>query len=45
MSSDNSNNEANKSQESYIKYMLIFAFLILFVGIIKSIFFNKIKGV
>lgn len=44
-SSDNSNNEANKSQESYIKYMLIFAFLILFVGIIKSIFFNKIKGV
>ncbi len=42
---NNNDNEANKSQESYIKYMLIFAFLILFAGMVKSIFFNKIKGV
>ena len=42
-SSDNSNNEANKSQESYIKYMLIFAFLILFVGIGFCFILNAIS--
>ena len=38
------NNESEKSQESYMKYLVFGALLILFVGIIKSVFFNRVKG-
>ena len=42
--SNTNNNESEKSQESYMKYLIFVALLILFVGIIKSVFFNRVKG-
>ena len=42
--SNANNNESEKSQESYMKYLIFVALLILFVGIIKSVFFNRVKG-
>ena len=41
---ENQNSEIQE-QESYIKYLLILAGVFIFLGLIKSTFFNKIKGV
>jgi cobaltochelatase CobN len=40
----NTKEQTNNQEESYIKYLIAFAILVLLIGIIKSTFFNKIKG-
>lgn len=42
--SQNKENDKEQTEDSYIKYLLAFALLILFLGVFKSIFLNKIKG-
>ncbi len=44
LSQNKENQNKEHKQESYIKYLLILAGMFIFLGLIKSIFFNKIKG-